>query len=62
MTIPTMDEVKARIEDRKPDDFFGFEIGACGRFITRQKADHGVNFCDDKHLLIFMDRNGISNG
>ena len=31
----------------------------CGRFLTRQKVVDGIMWCDERHLLIFMQRQDI---
>lgn len=32
---------------------------ACGRFISDEKVRLGINFCDDQHLLVFMQKRGV---
>ncbi len=56
------DDVRVKDHPRLPAPYYGTKCRACGRFVGEAKAKEGLPFCGPDHVLIFMDRRGITDG
>ena len=57
---PVPSDVKIADHPALPKPSSNPRCNHCGRFITSEKHVHGINFCNEQHLLLFSRKKGVT--